>query len=183
MRDEAVNSLSKAIEEASVLGAAMVVVNPGVRTKGESFSIVSKRVFTAISKVIPLLEKYKMKLALENLWNNFLQTPKELRAFVRRFDHPLIGVCLDTGNAARFGSIDEWFVALKNKIFNVHLQIYAKEAHFQSHWARLQPVRDMSLAQYIQKRYGYNGGYVIDGYGGSERELVEVSKSFEESSL
>ena len=65
---------------------------------------------TLINKLLPYLEKNNVKLAIENIFKGgdqgplrysdcHITTPDDIMEYVDKMNHPLIGVCLDTGHA------------------------------------------------------------------------------------
>ncbi len=60
-----------------------------------------------VGKLIPTLEKYNIKLALENIYchqyeKSNMSYPEQIMAVLEKLDHPLVGACLDTGHANVF---------------------------------------------------------------------------------
>ena len=66
---------------------------------GQAFEEFKQHSIKSIHRALPVLEKYKLKLAIENHkdW-----TVPDLLALLEYFDHELIGVNLDTGNNISF---------------------------------------------------------------------------------
>ena len=52
----------------------------------------------ALEKLVPVAEKYKVVIALENIWSQ-MSMPDELNGFVERFKSPYLGLCFDIGHA------------------------------------------------------------------------------------
>ena len=89
-----------------------------------------------VQKLLPALEKYDVKLALENVYahdgknylDSFVAYPEQLMKYVEYFDSDYVGICLDTGHANIFG-IDS-VAAVKTfgkKLFALHLNANAGE--------------------------------------------------------
>ena len=51
-----------------------------------------------LEKLLPAAEKYKVVIALENIWSQ-MSMPDELNGFVERFKSPWLGLCFDIGHA------------------------------------------------------------------------------------
>ena len=47
-----------------------------------------------LKKVIPLAENLNVKIALENVWNNFLLSPMEAAHYVDQFKTPAVRILL-----------------------------------------------------------------------------------------
>jgi L-ribulose-5-phosphate 3-epimerase len=179
IRQASVASLKNSIKFASALGAKTVNLNPGIMSSQDKLADCRKRALDSIQQVVPLLEKYQIKIVLQNLWNNFLQKPKELATFVKEINHPLVGVCLDTGNAQRFAPIGEWVNELGSKIFNVHLQAYSKlkAAQGKSLLFGYEPLRSKDYQGL--RDTNFNGWVTFDAYRGARTQFVEFNQHFE----
>ena len=170
---KALAKLEAAIEEASKLGASVVNLNPGVKhsriTKTACFNQSNK----TISELLPLLVSKNIKLALENVWNGFLQTPRDMADFIASINSRFVGACLDTGNASRFGRPESWWKVLQEKIFSVQVQSFDKNTALKNQSIRsgLQP----ASVQFVPD--GYEGFVCIDGYGGDIKQLQNAALS------
>jgi hexulose-6-phosphate isomerase len=67
-------------------------------------------------------------LVLENVWNKFLVSPLEMRAFVDQFKSPWVGTQFDTGNVMQFGYPQDWILTLGPRIRRVHVKDYKLSA-------------------------------------------------------
>jgi len=67
-------------------------------------------------------EKVRVVLGIETVWNKFLTSPLEMRAFVDAVDSPYVGVYLDVGNVLRTGYPEHWIRILGSHIRKVHLK-------------------------------------------------------------
>jgi sugar phosphate isomerase/epimerase len=100
----------RSIRTAAILGAPWVVFHPGNRTDDyaplESNFEFNKTFF---QKLIPELEKTGVGIALENMYDrrhprtglivrHFAAVPEALCELTDRIDHPLVGICWDTGH-------------------------------------------------------------------------------------
>lgn len=100
----------RSIRTAAIIGAPWVVFHPGNRTGGheppEANLEFNRRLF---QKLIPDLEKTGVGIALENMYDrrhprtgavvrHFAAVPEALCELADRIDHPLVGICWDTGH-------------------------------------------------------------------------------------
>lgn len=51
-----------------------------------------------LEKLLPAAEKYRVVIALENIWSQ-MSMPDELNGFLERFNSPWLGLCFDIGHA------------------------------------------------------------------------------------
>ncbi len=75
VREDGVEALKVALEDANIFGADAVLLVPGRVTDTVSYDDCWNRSTEEIKKAIPFAEKLKVKIAVENVWNNFLLSP------------------------------------------------------------------------------------------------------------
>jgi hexulose-6-phosphate isomerase len=78
----------------------------------------------AIKRLIPLAEKTKVVIALENVGNNLWVQPKFFRHFVESFRSPWVKAYFDIGNHVRFAPPEEWILTLNSLIAKIHVKDY-----------------------------------------------------------
>lgn len=79
-----------------------------------------------IKKLIPLAEKLKVIIALENVWNNLWVRPDLYRNFVASFNHPYVQAYYDVGNHMKYLTpAHEWIRTLGSLIKKVHIKDWA----------------------------------------------------------
>jgi hexulose-6-phosphate isomerase len=125
----------KMVEAAHLLGTQNLLVVPGAvcipwRTDHEPVpnDVCEKRAREAVGKMIPLAEKHKVLLNMENIFfNGFLMTPMEMNAFVDSFNSEWVKVHFDTGNIMEYQYPEHWINLLGKRIQNVHLKEFTKK--------------------------------------------------------
>lgn len=75
-----------------------------------------------LTKVIPDAERAKVYLNPENVWNKFLLSPLEMRAFVDQFHSPWVGTHFDAGNVMQYGYPEDWILTLGQRIKRIHFK-------------------------------------------------------------
>lgn len=126
---------SKMIAAAHDLGTENLLVVPGAvtipwRTDYEPVpnDVCEERAIAAIRKLIPLAEKQRVNLNIENIFfNGFLMTPDEMNSFVDCFESERVRVHFDTGNIMLFQYPEHWIPILGARIQNVHLKEFSKK--------------------------------------------------------
>jgi hexulose-6-phosphate isomerase len=125
----------KIVEAAGELGTENVLVVPGAvhipwRTDYDPVpnDVCDKRAKEAVGKLLPLAEKHKVSLNIENIFfNGYLMTPGEMAAFVDSFGSDRVKVHFDTGNIMMFQFPEHWIDQLGGRIKNVHLKEFTKK--------------------------------------------------------
>jgi L-ribulose-5-phosphate 3-epimerase len=128
LRARGVEVLKRAIEFAGWLGCGALLVVPGRLGSGPKFQVgyqtTWERVTEELKKVVPFAERAKVMLTPENVWNKFLVSPLEMRAFVDQFHSPWLQAHFDVGNVMQFGYPQDWILTLGPRIQRVHLKDY-----------------------------------------------------------
>src|SRR5690606_7273952 len=97
-----VTALKKAIDDAKEYGCTTVLLVPGKVTDDVTYEQCWERSIANIRKVIPHAKEKNIKIAIENVWNNFLTEPKEFVRYLDEINSPFVGAYFDVGNTVRF---------------------------------------------------------------------------------
>lgn len=82
----------------------------------------------AISKLLPIAERARVHLNIENIFfNGYLLSPADMIAYVDGFRSEWLRVHFDTGNIMLFQHPQDWVQALGKRIQNVHLKEFSKK--------------------------------------------------------
>ena len=68
-----------------------------------------------------------MKIAIENVWNNFLLSPLEAARYVDEFKSPFVAWHFDIGNILRYGWPEQWISVLGKRIVQLHIKEYSRD--------------------------------------------------------
>ena len=118
----------KMLELAAGLGVDSILVVPGTlkgREPGKMavrYETAWQRSTEAIRELIPVAEKHQVCISIENVWNNFLLSPLEMRSYIDQFKSPFVQAHLDIGNMIRFGYAQDWILTLGPRIKKVHVK-------------------------------------------------------------
>lgn len=107
-----------------VPGAVDVFFNPDF--KPVPYDDVYKLSRQSIVALIPAAKKYRVVMALENVWNKFLLSPLEMKDFVDSFKSHWVQVYFDAGNVLLTGYPEHWITILNKRIRRVHWKDYQK---------------------------------------------------------
>lgn len=64
-----------------------------------TYKTVWEQTTKSVRELVPVAEKLKVNLALENVWNRFLISPMEWKLFLDQFKSEYVGIYFDVGNA------------------------------------------------------------------------------------
>jgi L-ribulose-5-phosphate 3-epimerase len=127
IRELGLDALKVTLEDANVYGADTILLVPGKVTETVTYDQCWNRCIEEIKKVIPLAEKLKVKIALENVWNNFLLSPMEAALYVDQFRSPYVAFYFDCGNVLAYGWPEQWIRILGKRIAKVHIKEYSRK--------------------------------------------------------
>jgi hexulose-6-phosphate isomerase len=169
-------ALKLTIEDASAYGADTVLIVPGRVNETVSYDECWNRSSGELKKIIPLAEKLKVKVAVENVWNNFLLSPMEAVSYIDQFKSDLIGFYFDCGNILAYGWPEQWIRILGNRIAKIHIKEYSrkiadkqgKSAGFGV--ALLEGDVNWSSVMKALDNIGYNGWTTVEQPGGNTPE-------------
>ncbi len=118
----------KCLELSEALGTDSVLVVPGnLKARGAGkmacrYETAWERATQGVRDLLPHAEKHKVCLSIENVWNNFLLSPLEMRAFIDQFKSPFVQAHLDLGNMLLYGYAQDWVLTLGPRIKRVHVK-------------------------------------------------------------
>lgn len=125
-REKGLDGMRAAMRTASEIGAETVLLVPGKVTAAVSYAQAFERTLAALETLLPEAEALGVKIALENVWNDFLLSPLEAVRLLDHFDHPHLGWYLDIGNLLKFAHPQHWIETLGPRILRVDLKDYSR---------------------------------------------------------
>ena len=173
---ESLQGMETSLENAHLWGADTVLLVPAVVSPQTRYADAWTRSQQHIRKLIPLAEKLKVIIGLENVWNKFLLSPLEFARYVDEFASPWVRAYLDVGNLVLFGYPQDWIRTLGKRIVKLHL----KDFRFKSRLAEFVPLREGDI-DWVEVHkaladIGYSGTATVELPGGDEAYLREVSR-------
>ena len=114
-----------ALKDAKRYGATSVLLVPGIVNKEVSYDDCFHRSVIEIKKILPLAHDLDVKLAIENVWNDFITKPEQALDFLAAIDSPMVGWHFDIGNVLRYGKPEEWIPKLGKRILKLHIKEYS----------------------------------------------------------
>jgi len=127
VREKGVDALKVSLEDAKAYGADTVLLVPGRVSDTVTYDECWERSVEEIKKVIPLAEQLNVKIAIENVWNNFLLSPVEAALYADKFESEMIGFYFDCGNILVYGWPEQWIKILGPRIAKVHIKEFSNK--------------------------------------------------------
>ena len=123
IRAEGQALVRSSIDLAAGLGVDTLLYIPGVVTDDQPFGQVWDAARAATESLLPQAEEAGVTLAVENVWNALILSPRDMLEFVDGFDSPNLRVYFDVGNVMQFGRPQHWIEALgAERIARVHVK-------------------------------------------------------------
>src|SRR5204863_5377091 len=97
-REAGLEGLKQTLKDAKRYGASSILLVPGVARNGVSYDECFERSDAEIKTSVPLAEELGVKIAVENVWNEFITKPEQAVAFMDAIGSPMIGWHFDIGN-------------------------------------------------------------------------------------
>jgi hexulose-6-phosphate isomerase len=127
VRQRGLEGLTKALHDCKAYGATSVLLVPAVVNKTVSYDEAYTRSAAEIRKVTALAEQLGVKIAIENVWNQFLLSPLEAARYVDEFHSPALAWHFDVGNVINFGWPEQWIHILGTRIHKLHIKEYSRK--------------------------------------------------------
>ena len=182
VREAGREGLKQELKDAKAYGSRSVLFVPGVVSESISYDDCYRRSQEEIRKVLPLAEELGVKIAIENVWNNFLLSPMEAARYIDEFKSPMMGWHFDVGNVIHYGWPEQWVRILGKRIVTLHIKEYSRDkADKQGKWAGfdaefLTGSNRWPLVMAALDEVGFDGwGIAEQGGGGSVEGLNKLS--------
>ena len=170
------------LEDAKAYGATSVLLVPGVVSDKVNYDDCFKRCVAEIKKTVPIARDLGVKIAIENVWNNFITKPQQAVDFLDAIDSEWVGWHFDIGNVGRYSPAESWIPLLGKSILKLHIKEFdtrkmtpanpgagfgAKFLEGDNNWPAIMAALDKS---------GYTGwGIAEQGGGGSPEGLKDLA--------
>lgn len=164
-RAAAARHLHKMIELAAALGAPDILVIPGFMGPFQAgapvvadYEAAYQRATEVLRKAAPRAEDLGVNMDIENVWNKFLGSPLEMRAFIDGIGSSRARAYFDVGNVMRTGYPEHWIGVLGARIACVHFKDYRVNVGTLDGFVELlQGDVDYPAVMAALRRIGYDG--------------------------
>ena len=177
VREEVVQGVIQALKDAKRYKATSVLLVPGRVTKEVSYDDCFKRSVAELRQLLPVAKDTGVKMAIENVWNDFITKPKQAIDFLEAIKSSQVGWHFDIGNTIRYGPAEAWVPVLGKRILKLHIKEYSRVKGFgvrffegDDNWPAIMKALD---------EVGYEG-WGISEQPGSQSESAEELKDLSE---
>ncbi len=127
VRDQGRAGLETALRDAKRFGSTSVLLVPGVVNAKQPYDDAWTLSMEQIRKALPVAKECGIKIAVENVWNNFLLSPLEAARYVDDFKDPSVVWHFDIGNVINTGFPAQWIKVLGKRIAKLHIKDFSRK--------------------------------------------------------
>jgi hexulose-6-phosphate isomerase len=184
VRKAGLEALKTALRDAKAYGASSVLLVPAVVNKRVSYQEAYQRSQEQIRQALPLAEELRIKIAIENVWNQFLLSPLEAARYVDEFKSPWVGWHFDVGNVVNYGFPEQWIRVLGKRIQKLHIKEYSRQKRDKEGPGKgfdvdlLEGDCDWPAVMKALDEIGYDG-WAIEEIGADEAKLSKISSAMD----
>lgn len=182
VRARGVKALEQALRDSKTYGGTTVLLVAGKVERGRvSYADVYKRSQEEVRKVLPLAAELNIKIAIENVWNDFLLSPIEEARYIDEFESPYIGAYFDVGNVMRYGYPEDWIRVLGKRILKVDIKEFSLKKMREEGLGKgfgvelLEGDNDWHAVMTAFREIGYHGWATAEIPGGDRERLAKIA--------
>jgi hexulose-6-phosphate isomerase len=127
IREKGLEGLKQSLRDAKAYDATSVLLVPGVARDGVTYEQCWQRSIEQIRKAIPLAGDLGVKIAIENVWNDFITKETEAVRYLDEINSPHVAWHFDIGNIIYFGDPIDWIKALGQRISRLHIKEFSRD--------------------------------------------------------
>lgn len=116
------DGLIHSLHDAHAYGATSVLLVPGVARDGVTYQQCWDRSIAEIRKAIPVARDLGVKIAIENVGNDFIMKPEQAVEYLDAINSEWVGFHFDIGNAGRVGPAERWIRVIGKRIVRIHIK-------------------------------------------------------------
>ena len=127
-REQAKTVTGRTLEVCGILGVDTLLVVPGTVDTETPYDVALENALEGIRDLVPLAEKHKVSIGIENVWNRFLLSPTEMRDFIDHCESEYVGAYVDVGNMIPYGFPEQWIRILGSRVHAIHMKDFRASA-------------------------------------------------------
>lgn len=122
VRRKGLQNIRDSVDTAVAVGATVVLVVPAVITETQLYREAYEISLRSLRELAPYAAERGIRIGVENVWNRFLLTPREMRAYLDEVGTPNVGLYFDVGNILSYGHPQAWIRELGDRLLKVHVK-------------------------------------------------------------
>jgi hexulose-6-phosphate isomerase len=177
--EKSLEGMRTSLNNAKLWGADTVLLVPAVVNAQTPYAAAWERSQKQIRKLIPMAQENKVIIAIEEVWNKFLQSPLEFAKYIDEFQTPWIRAYFDVGNVAINGYPHDWIRTLGKRIVKLHFKDFSMRKSVAAFPNLGEGDIDFLAVHAALGEIGYSGSATLELSGGELPYLKDVSQRFE----
>ena len=177
--------LRTALQDAADYGASLVLLVPETVDAETPYDQAYDRSIEEIKRALPRAEERGVRIGIENVWNQFLLSPREFAAYVDAFDSEWLGAYFDIGNVAKHGWPEQWIRILGDRILRLDVKGFSRDvmeergpgAGFEADVGA--GTIDWAAVREALNDIDYRGWATAEETGGDEARLQEIAEQMD----
>jgi L-ribulose-5-phosphate 3-epimerase len=176
---ESMKGMETSLRNAHFWGADTVLLVPAVVNPETGYKDAWTRSQQQIRKLVPLAEKLKVVIGIEEVWNKFLLSPLEMARYVDEFKSPYVKAYVDVGNMVFYGYPQDWIRTLGPRIVKLHIKDFRFKDRRTDFVALREGDIDWKAVHKALLDVGYKGTATLELGSGDLDYLKETSRRFD----
>ena len=172
-RDTCCRCIERVLEVGSRLEAGAMLLNPGALGPEGTYDEVWDNFRDALCGLAPRAAELEVAIAIENVWNKFILSPREAVQFVDDVGSDWVGIFLDLANMMAYGFPEHWIRALGSRVIRVHAKEFDRGKH--AFVNLLEGDNDWPLLMLELRAIGYDGS-LLHEVGGDYEAMVDLGE-------
>lgn len=168
--------LEKQLICAKALGASGILIVPGGISSDVSTAEAYKNCAALLESCKSIIENYKLKVGVENVWNTFFLSPFDMANFVDSLKCEYISAYYDVGNVIAFSWSEYWIDILGSRISHIHIKDFKRNSGFNSGGTWVDLLKgDVNFKKIIPalKKAGWDGYLTAEIWKSNENQTFE----------
>jgi len=180
VRAQGMTGLRTALRDCARVKGTTVLLVPAVVNAGMTYADAYKRSQDEIRRVLEQAQELGVRIAIENVWNNFLLSPLEAVRYIDEFASDAIGWHFDIGNIVNYGWPEQWIRILGKRILKLDVKEFSRKKRDDlGLWKGFdceigEGDIDWKAVRAALQEIGYSGYAAAEVGGGDEQRLKDV---------
>ncbi len=169
VRKKALESNIVLLKAAAAIGARYMVIhlfNERFELPEDETMSIARNV---VEELLPVAEQTGVSLAIENLDEKW--SVRQINTLLDEFDHPLLGICFDTGHSVLYNRLEEELELCGNRLLGLH--VHDNFGQKDDHLAPFRGTIDWDAFASALVKIDYHGPLLFESFNRMENESVE----------
>lgn len=173
VRKQAATNMTEALHFAQQVGADSVLLVPGkvTDTEHENHDQVWQRSIQEIRGLIPLAQRLRIKILIENVGNGFCESPEQFADYIDELGSEWVQIHFDIGNHIRVSPPSQWINVLGQRIKKLDVKDRTRQ---NAKTLIGEGEADWPAVRAALRKLNYRGWAAAEVSGGDREQLADV---------